>query len=409
MLALTHCVSRKLWQSAAPGLLVCGALVALALPIRADAQFTGSASATTQFESNSNVFDLESDSAIPAGNGFRRSDTDYAYGAEFDGKYMLGRQQIYATASTTQYDYQHITELSHNEYKLGAGLNWKLGELLDGKLDVARTHSMVPFLNLIGSDFALSVATAQTELAQIGLKVSPDWKVEGSASTSKTDEPIPGTPNLQLTLSSGTASIEYLGLGALTSGFTVGYMSGEYSGSSTSLTPSYHQETAGLLADYKHNSVTFEGQIGYSHSASATGDEKTAGFTGLLELEKQLTPKTRLTVKIDRAINSYIAIASQEFDTDAGVGIDWQATSKLGVSLGYTFTYRAFPEQAINGSYQVDYQEYATMAAIYQPRPWLLIRPYANLQTRRSNFNGLDFNSTIFGVSITATAPGRPR
>jgi hypothetical protein len=396
-------------QSVASGLLICTVLAALVLPVRAYAQFTGKASATGQFESNSNVFNLESGFTQPGTNNFPRSDTYYAYGAEFDGLYLLGLQQIYATASTTEYDYQHLTELSHNEYKLDAGLNWVLGELLDGKLDVTRTRTMVPFFDLVGSDLALSLATEQRETGQIGLKLSSDWRVEGTAFTSIIDEPIPQAPNQQLTQSSGTASIKYLGIGALTSGLTAGYLSGDYSGSNGTLNGPFRQSTAGFLADYKHNRMTFEGQVGYTHRISDIGGESLSGFTGLLEIKEQLTPKTGVMVKIDRMINNYIAVSGSEIDSEAGASIDWQATYKLAVSLAYTFTYRAFPQPAFNGSYQVDYQQHATMGINYQPRRWLLIRPYANVLTRRSNFIGYDFNSTIFGVSVTATTAGTPR
>jgi hypothetical protein len=417
MLTVNHCFCRRARRPVASGLLFCTALVALALPIRAHAQLTGKASATGQFESNSNVFDLESGVTQPGSNGFRRSDTYYAYGAEFDGNYLLGRQQIYATASTTEYDYQHFTELHHTDYKLDAGLNWIFGELLDGKLDVARTRTMVPFVNLSGSVLALTIATEQRETVQVGFMLSPDWKVEGLAFTSTTDEPIPEAPNLQLTQTSGTTSIKYLGFGRFTSGLTAGYLSGDYSGSNGTLSsngplnPSYSQETVGFLADEKLNRTTLEAQVGYTRRVSSTGIDNTSGLTGLLEFKEQVTPKTSFTVKIDRTINSYLPILGSEIDSEAGVGVNWQATYKLAVSLDYTFTYRDYPRQSGDpvGSNRVDYQQNAILGIDYHPQRWLLIRPYANVLTRDSNVIGADFNSTIFGVSVTATTPDRRR
>jgi hypothetical protein len=324
---------------------------------------------------------------------------------------LWGRQQIYATASTKVYDYQRFTELNHNSYNVDAGLMWKLGEPLDGKLDVTRTHTMVPFFDLSGTALALSLETEQRETVQIGLKLSSEWKVEGSAYTSRADQPISGAPNLQLTQTSGTTSIEYLGFGGLTSGLTAGYLSGDYSGSNGNLNPSYSQSTAGFLANYKHNRTTFEGQVGYSRRVSGTGSDNTSGVTGLLDFKHQLTPKTSYKVKIDRTINSYFLNSGSEIDTEAGASVDWQATYKLEGTLGYTFTYRDYPRQGNNpvGSDRVDIQEYATMGINYQPERWLRIRPYANVQTRRSTFIGGHFSSTIFGVSVTVMTPGRPR
>jgi hypothetical protein len=408
VLAVNHCSCRQGRRYLARALLICAA-IAVTLPIRAHAQFTGKASATGQFETNSNVFDLPSGVAPFGANG-RRSDTYFAYGADFDVNYLWGRQQIYATANTKEYDYQHFSGLNHNDYKVDTGLIWKLGALFDGKLEVTRTHNMVPFSDLAGSVLELSLLTEQRETAQVGLKLSSDWKIEASGYTSKSDEPIAEAPNLQLTQNSGTASIEYLGFGALTSGLTATYLSGDYSGTNGTQNPSFDQTTVGLLANYKVYRTTFEGQVGYSRRVSATGTDNTAGFTGLFDLKHQLTPKTSFTVKVDRMINSYFLNTGSEIDTEAGASIDWQTTFKLRVSVGYTFTYRFFPGQGNNpvGSDRTDIQELATMTINYQPQRWLQIAPYANVTTRRSTFVGGHFSQDIFGVSVIVT-PYRPK
>jgi hypothetical protein len=409
MLTVNHCSCRESRQYVAHGLLLCSAFAALILPILAQAQFTGKASATGQFESNSNVFDLESGAPQPGNNDFRRGDTFLGYGAEFDGDYALGRQDLFFTANTKEYHYQRFTELDHDDYKLDAGWNWKLGGLLDGKIDVTRTRSMVPFYDLSGSSvLALSLETEQKETAQIGLKITSDWRIEGSAYTSKAEEPIPEAPNLQLTQTSGTTSIEYLGITGLTSGLTAGYLTGNYTGSTLTANPSFSQSTVGFLSKYKFSRTTIEGQVGYTRRDSDTGTDNTAGVTGLVEFTDQLTPKTGFTAKIDRTINSYFLNTGSEIDTEAAAGFIWQATFKLAVSPGYSFTYRDFPGQGNNpvGSNRVDIQEVVTMNITYQPQRWLLIKPYANVQTRRSTFIGGHYSAAIVGVSVTVTPYG---
>ena len=404
-MTVNHIACRPVRRSAVAAAMICAALAALALPIRAHAQFTGKVSATGQFESNSNVFALESGAPPPEGNGGRRSDTYFAYGADFDLKYAWGRQVIYAKANTNEYDYQHFSDLNHNDYKVDTGWDWKLGSLLDGKLEVTRTHTMVPFADLSGSALQLSVSTEQREAAQIGLKLNSEWKLQVSGYTSKGDEPITGAPNLQLTQNSGTTSIFYSGFGALTSGLTATYLSGDYSGTNGTLNPSFNETTAGLLATYKVKRATFDGQVGYSRRNSSTGTDNTSGVTGLLDLQYQLTPKTSFTVKIDRQINSYYLNSGSEIDTEAGASVLWQTTYKLGVSAGYTFTYRFFPGQGNNpvGTDRTDIQELATLSINYQPQRWLQIKPYANVTTRRSTFIGGHFSQDIVGVAVVVT------
>lgn len=400
----------RLRQSVAVWLLFFVGFATLISPTVAHAQFSGKVSASGQFESNSNVFALES-GFVPETGDFHRGDTYFAYGAELDGNYNWGREELYATAITHEYDYQRFTQLDHNDYKLDTGLNWKLGELLDGKLDIARNHTMVPFLDLSGSGLALSLLTEQRETAQLGIKLGSNWKITSSTYTSKEQEPIPAAPNLQLNQSAGSAAFQYVGIGGLAAGVTGGYLSGSYDGTNGTLNPSFRQTNAGFAATYKHNRLMFDGEAGYSHRASSDGSDNTSGFTGLFDLKEQLTPKTSLLVKIDRMINSYFLNSGSEIDTEAAAAVDWQATYKLDVLAGYTFTYRDYPRQGNDpvGSNRIDHQNYANLSIRYQPQRWLLITPYANVQKRSSNFIGGDFNATVFGVVLTVTFPDQPR
>jgi hypothetical protein len=389
---------------------------ALLEPVPAHAQLTGSASATTQYVSNSNLF------AVDSGFGQRGTDntpikaTDFTYGAAFEAAYAFGRQQVYATGSATQYDYQGLSELSHYEYNVDTGLKWQLAEALDGNLDVSRTRNMVPFLDLSGSE-NLTVQTVQLEKFQIGLTLNSDWRFEGSGLSSKTDQtftpvafglnqqPVAAASNQELTQNSGTAAIRYTGIGPLTSGVIVGYSTGDNGDFIGTLNSSYRQYTAGFVANYKLVRTSFDGQLGYTRRTSDFGDGNTAGLTGLIDFKDQLTPKTSFSVNIERAIQTLYLNLGSEVDTGAGLGVAWQATHKIAVSLRYTFTYRAFPGQSerATNAYQVDYEQSGNISVSYQPLRWLSITSYGNLFTRRSNILGQDFGANVYGVTLTAS------
>jgi hypothetical protein len=408
MVTVNHRSCRKVRQSLTFGLLICTAICVLGLPIRAEAQLVGKAFATGQFDHNSNVFSVDNALAQPGSNAGAQSANSFSYGAGFDAAYLWGRQQIYATVSGKEYDYQQLSELNHYEYSADTGLKWQLGDLLDGNFDVARTHTMVPFLDLEGLT-TLSLLTAQRETFQIGVKLSSEWKLEGSAYTSRSTQPTAGAENQELTETGGTTSIQYAGIGPLVSGLTATYLTGDYGGTNgatnAATTSSYAQSTVGLVTSYKLNRTSFEGQVTYSRRTTDSGLDNVSGLTGLISFQDQLTPKTSFTVKLDRGINTYFLNLGSEIDTDAGFSVNWQATYKTGVSLGYVFTYRAFPGQAQGsaGAYPVDYQQNATFGLSYQPVHWLAIAPYANVQTRRSNTYGRNFDSTEYGLTLTAT------
>ncbi len=422
---MNHCSCRNVRQFKTSGLLPCAALSALLAPMLAHAQLAGTASAVTQYESNSNLFALDNGSQ-PLAEGPRGRTTDYSYGAAFSGTYGFGRQQLYGSGRVTQYEYQGFaaegtSNLSHYEYSIDSGLKWQVGDALDGTADVSRTHTMVPFLDLSGTDLTLSVQTSQQESFQIGLKLDPEWKVDGSASTSKSTQPVfpgpgeppssPGAADQELTQSTGTLSLEYAGIGPLTTGMDIQYLEGD-NASVNSLDPtlnaasgSYKQYMAGVLANYKLSRTSLVGQVGYSRRTSDDGRDNASGLTGSISFKDQLTYKTSFSATIERNIQTVYLNLGSEVDSAADFAINWQASYKVAVSLGYKFTYRAFPGQAQGpeNAYPVDYEQNANVAVAYQPLRWLSITPYASVQLRRSNVMSHNFNSNIYGVTVTAS------
>ena len=382
-------------------------LVLLLISVKVPAQVTGKASATGQFESNSNVFDLNSGTPLPTGGDSHRGDTFFAYGAQFDLNYLWGKQQFFASAGTTEFDYQRFTQLDHEDYRLDAGMKWTLDQLLDGKIDIRRVRTMVPFYDLAGT--VLSLQTEQRESAEAGIKVTSQWRIEGAAYTSKLDEPLPEEPSLSLTETSGKITVKYLGTSRFTGGWYVSYTSGSYEGD-TGANPSYHEYGSGVQTTYASPRSTFDGQVGYARRISTSGANNTSGLTGQIKFKEQLTAKTNVAVIIGRAIQNYVLNAGSEIDTSAGVTAEWQASYKLAVTLGYTYTYRNYPGQGNDpiGSDRIDHQQYATLGVEYRPLRWLVIKPYGNLQRRNSDYIGGDFSSTVFGLYFTLRTPDRP-
>jgi len=386
------------------GLRLCGPLGALLLPVIAHAEFVGRAAASTQFESNSNVFDQSGGlQGRPSA-----SDTYYAYGAELAGVYVFGRQNLYARAETKQFEYQRFSQLDHNDYRIVTQFVWKLFNNLDGLIGQTRSHTMVPFLDLGGDQTGLSISVQQREVAQFNWKVNSDWRFEGVGNRSSTEQPIDGAPNLQLVETAGTGTLKYLGIGRFTSGVSAGYLSGGFSGATNiqnntrTTSPSYHQSHASWVASFESKRSNFEGEIGYTTRGSSAGSDSTSGLTGLLDFTYNLTPKTAWRVKVDRAVSSFVLNSGSEIDTDGSVGINWRPSYKLFTSLDYTYSYRDYPGQGDTpGTNRIDHQQFAIFSLTYQPKRWLLIHPYANWQVRHSNFAGRDSDSTVFGISLT--------
>jgi hypothetical protein len=406
---LNYRFRRNILPSVACALVVPVAIAVLVIPMTARAQFAGSASGSVQYEHNSNVYALDSGLPQPGVGNHRGGDSFVAYQGGFNVNYLWGLQQLYATASASEFQYQRFTELDHTDYSIDTGLKWMLGHLLDGRLDVARSRAMVQFYDLNAT--TLSVNTVQRETAEIGVKLPSEWRLEGSAYTSTLKQPLPTQPDLQSKETSGTVAAKYLGIAGFTMGFNAGFTSGDFQGTNGIANPSYRQTTEGVVASYLSGHSTLDGQLGYTRRTSARGTDATSGITGNIAVTDQLTPKTSVQVKLSRALNSYVTNASAEVDSAAAFSVNWQATYKLTASAGYTFTYRQYPGQGNDpiGSDRTDRQQYANLSVSYQPRRWLVIRPYADIQTRSSNYVGGGFNQTIFGVYLTVLTPVKPK
>jgi hypothetical protein len=358
------------------------------------------AAANAKYEYNTNVFDLPSGYTSAAFPILRRDDWYQAYGATLQANDLWDHQKFYATLTGTEYRYGYFTYLNHTEYSFNGGLLWKANSELDGKLDVVRSHTMVAFADLTQSQ--LSILTEQKETAQVNFQFIPDWRLQGIGFYHTVEQPLVGAPNLELTESSGQVALQYLGRAGLVAGISGTYMKGNYTGGNANENPDYDQETLEFVANYQPTGTsTMVGQAGYSRRTSPSLVNDSSGPTGKFVYKNQLTPKTSVNVGIERDINSYITNSGSEFDTTGSVGATWQATYKLGVTAGYAYTRRFLPNQGNTpGTDRVDHQQLVNVKIDYQPLRWLWIQPYANVQTRSSNFIGGAYNASVYGVSF---------
>ena len=423
---------RPIWTRALPRWRASGwrplwILALLVSPVSALAELAMTVGGNVQYQYDTNVFDLQPGFPTPFGVSSGYSDSFIAYGGKLDASYLWSQQQFYATVVGTEYHYDRFTELDHYEYTLDGGWDWKIGRLWDGVLDVERIRSMVSFWNVIGT--SLVIQTEQRETGRAGVQVTPDWRAEFTGITRKvnqpqatanpltaTEPPAPATTtitDLTLTETSGQAAVKYTGTAGVTAGVSGTYLKGSFSNvGPLVVAPSYTQTSGALTAtDVVTGLSTFRGQIGYSRRSSDSGINNISGATGELDYQRTLTGKTSVEVDLTRQINAYLTNDASEIDSVAALTATWQATYRIGVVLGYTFTYRQLPHQGTtlvdgvivgNGTQQMEYLNMPSLTVTYAPVPWLILKPYVNYQTRSSqNFVGGNFDATVVGLQFT--------
>lgn len=404
------------WQTRIYAQAGLAAAILMQLPGPSLAADTIEASAVSRYEYDSNVFDLQGGHPVPGTSDFQHSDSLYTYGAGLDMNYLWSQQKLFAVLSVNEFRYDHFTQLNHREYTLDGGLNWKLGLILDGTLEVLRNDTMVPFSNVEIASFVLQ--TEQRESAKVGLEFVPDWRIEGSGRYRTIEQSSAGVPNLELTETFGQVALKYVGLAGITSGLSGGYTVGNYTGGDAAVSnQSYRQTNVDLVATYDVTGRSnFSGALGYSDRTSASAQNSISGFTGELDYNYRLTGKTSLQMRVGRTISSYVANSSSEIDTGAALTVHWQATYTLGIDAGYAWTTRDLPGQgdAPIGGERIDHDQLASIKFDYEPLLWLSIKPYVSLETRSSNFIGenvvgANFNATVYGVNFTVRWQDHPK
>jgi len=395
--------------------------VLLTLPGSSFATTTLSVSGDYQHQSNSNIWDL-APGAPPVfhPNDPKRGDSYNSYGGSLAAGFIWSRQSITFNIDGHEYQYQHFSDLNHQEYKLGGDWNWAIGPVLDGSIGINRSRDMVPFYDYIGTQIGapqpnaavLSIQTTQAEHARFNIRVGADWRLETTVSTSKSNSPRPGLPNLTLREDTGQEAIKYTGQAGLTAGVGATYIRGTYSGADQAadpnflpvgaqvIDPHYHQVGAQVTASYSLNPASgLDAAGGYSKRTSANGIDNLSGLTGSLAYRRALTAKTRVKLELSRVLNSYITNAGSEIDTLGTVQIDWEATRKIGVSARYSYTYSELPRQGLAGEDRVDHFRIAQIGVNYKPFRWLEVGPYARWETRTSGLSTFEYSTNIYGIN----------
>jgi hypothetical protein len=360
--------------------------------------------AAEDIEHNTNVFDLPKSGGAPVGkNGSTFADTYFDTRAGVEGTYLLDAQKFFGTAEFRHFNYDNFTALNHNEELFDGGLKWKLARPVDGLFEYKHEQRSVQFQDLAAST-QLTLETENNVTASVNVNVTPEWRVESLGRDHVLNSPRFDVPGLSVHEDSIREGLKYLGVANLVAGAEVEYLEGKYNHDPLALNPKYHQITVAGAATYVVSGLTnFTGNLGYSRRTDPT-NSGLSGLTGSLGYRHSLTAKTSVNVQVSRALNTYVTTGGNEVDTSAAATVNYQATYKILVRAGYSYTDSKFPGTPNGGATidRADHLQFASLDLTYQVLHWLSIRPYARYQARHSNVDGFTFDGNIIGVELLA-------
>jgi hypothetical protein len=366
--------------------------------------------ASEQYEHNSNVFALPNSAAAVAANGDPTlGDSNLRTVAGFDENYLWDRQRLYGTLEGRYIEYDHFGYLSHSEYLVKLGLDWKLFSDLDGTLLGSQERLMAPFASR-DTQTQLAIDTDRHAIGKINLRIAPVWRLETSFDYHDLDAPIAGFPEYGLSETTSHAAIKYLGYSNLTYGISAEYVDGRYRNAPQVGT--YDQTNFELTMTYAATGLSsFNGAVGHTQRDQGQNQGNVSAVTGELGYTRKFSGKTSIHIDFTRAVNSYIGAGGSELDSMINVTLNYQPTFKTGLSFGFQEIWSDFTGQTVPGSDVLgrrDRSPAATLKLNYQATRWLLIQPYVNYQRRTSNDEFFSYSGTIVGIQVLAKKPAPP-
>jgi hypothetical protein len=402
--------------------------VMLGDPQLASAVGTYTAAATAGVEYNSNIFDVPTGTVLPNGQT-GGGDVVQTYSLEGDATLAEGPETLTLAATGTHYQYDTFSYLSHNDVKATGNLGWSPGQVLELHLQYSYVHAMGPFAQTLTQTFSMDTTKIGTVLA--GLKVTPVWRVDLSATDNLQLTPelgLPGGlnfPNFQLDEKSGSATLNYLGVAHVTAGVSGSYAQGIYSNIPGATR--YNQYTLELVSKYKIDDLTsFTGNVGYSrrntteNPAGSLGVPSgnagvivgyfvgavgvTGGLTGTLAYTHTLSPKTMIDVSLYRTIGSYVPGANNAMvTTGLGADVHWKPDVKLELTVGGTILQDQFTGTAANAANRTDRAYSGQVQLRWNALRWLGVIGHGSYNLRDSNFNLAGYSAWVVGLDLAAT------
>jgi hypothetical protein len=372
--------------------------------------------AAENIDHNSNIFALQGNAVGAAGtNANSVGATSYLTRAGADGTYKLDQQEFFGTLEARHIIYGGVSDLNHNEYLFAGGLRYKLGPAVDGIVQYTDERRMVQFTDVVDST-ALIVETDKMATASFNVNITPDWRIESQFRDHVLDSPRAEVAALSLKEDSLHEGFRYIGVTNLSAGIDAEYLTGKYRDDPLALSPTYHQSSEYVAANYKISGLTnFSGALGYTSRSDPTNTQNTgstSGVTGNITYNHQVSGKTSFNLGLSRNLATYLTTGGNEVDTTASIGGVFKATFKTTFTASYNFTNSKFAQTPIPGQpgtvldvERTDHYQTANFQVTYQMLHWLSVRPYVTYQKRNSNIPFNQFNSTSVGIELIARPP----
>jgi len=407
-------MSLPCWFLARIGLVALLPSLLIAQHARADAEDTFSITPGVAVQHDDNLFRLSSSADPNAALGRSTKSDDIVTSSvvlKLNKGYSLQRFEV--EASLVDYRYRNFDYLDFTARNYAAAWRWSLTPYLHGNLSSDRKEALNSFTDFTGYR-TRNVRTDENQRFDGILDVSGSWRVLGGvAQTTRTNSQI-FEQEADSRLNTVEGGLRY----DFPSGSSFSYITRSGRGEYTSLSqPSASLSLFDSGFDQRENEVhlilpvtgktTIDARTAYvERSHDHFSERDFAGGVGNLNVKWEITGKTALIAGLSRELTSYQTASSSYIRIDHFViSPVWQISEKTALRGRYDYAkldYRgAIAVTPLND--RADTQRTATLALDWQPLRSLSLSATLQNDRRTSNLPGLDFESTMAGVSAQMT------
>ena len=362
--------------------------------------------ALVSYEQDSNLLLVpENALQLDASGEPRLQDSFEDYSGGIDADYLWRDNRLYLTTNVSRFEYQHFTQLNHNEFAATTGLDWTATHKLKGNIGGQYDRHQLSFVDINTSSSSpqnLSyIETAQMAKTSATYDMNSHWHIDAGGSYSTAKLPDAGAQSYDMSQSEGNVGVKFTGSAKLTTGINIDRQNGHYNNSTR---PGYTQTLYQYTIDYKLGARTsVNGGIGYNKRVQ-TGTDLPTNITGSFSFNQQLTAKTSYYIQFRRTQDTYNTAFGSQLTTAGIIGVNWQATQKISLAGNYEQD-KAQVTGDISGTTNTrrdDKLKAANVSLKYTALRWLTISPYYRYQKRDSDLTAFNFRNNTYGISFEA-------
>jgi len=321
-------------------------------------------------------------------------------GMKFDKRYSLQRIELDVYAQ--DYRYQHNTALDFTALNYAAAWRWNLTPKLTGNV-MADRREYLDNTTLVQSTGLVNRRTDEANRIDAEYELGAAWRLLGGVFDRTIKNSAPLTQGSDTKATGAEAGAKYV----FRSGDFVAYRyrqgNGEYSGlpvsalTSRNFTDKEHELSFEWLPE---SSTSVQGRVSHlARNRDDTSANEFSGVVGRVNLSWIITGKTRIDAGVIRELASYESDTLSYYDGERlYISPVWKPTEKTAIRLRLDQGVRHY-KGVVGFEGRRDELGQAGVSAEWEPQRFVKLIASLARDKRSSNFAGLDYKATVFGVS----------